>query len=279
MTPPSSFKGPLAATSAIAGILAAILGGWLTGHWLWAPACGFLVLLGVVAGAEALKARNESRSEREPTGEISLSGNASLGDILIARRDINQTRTITNIDQSRTNNLRGMGGIAAILAVLAYGGAIGGTIYISQQPGRIVTESPQSLLNDGNHRSPEAAVKGLFGNILLNNIPGACGYLLPDEQATCNNDYASQSSQGGSAPSTTGDLGVGNAIVSGSLALVPVVGKYCSSGSCQSLSGDGLPPGMSFQTAFKQAMNINNAGNLIPCEEVDGIWYVSFPNL
>ena len=279
MTRPSSLKGSLGATSAIAGILAGILGGWLTGHWLWAPACGFLVLLGIVAGAEALKARSENSSESEPAGEVSLSGNASLGDTLVAGRDINQSRTIANIDQSRTNNFRGMGGIAAILAVLASGGAIGGTVYISQQPGRIAAESPQNLVNDGNHSSPEAAVKGLLGNIMLGNIPGACGYLLPDEQSTCNNNYAIQSSQGDTTSSVTGDFGVGHAIIRGSVALVPVVGRFCSSGSCQSFSSDGLPSGMSFQTAFQQAMSMNNAVNLIPCEEINGTWYVSYPTL
>lgn len=119
---PSSLKGSLAAISSIAGILAGVVGGWLSGHWLWAPACGFLALLAIVAGGEAFKARGESQHESVLAEQISLSGNASLGDTLIAGGDINQTRSIENIDQSTTNNFRGIGGLAAVLAVLAFGG-------------------------------------------------------------------------------------------------------------------------------------------------------------
>lgn len=274
----SSVKGSLAATSAIAGVLAGVLGGWLTGHWLWAAVCGFLVLLGVVAGAEALKARQEARDETGEDARVSLSGNASLGDTLIAGRDISQTRTISNIDQSRTVNFRGTGGAAAIFAILAFGGALGGTVYISQQPDQVTVESPQSLVNDGNHGSPGAAAEGFLGNIMLDNAPGACSYVLPDEQSTCNSASAT-SSQGGSAVAITGNAGVGNAIISGTLALVPVIGRICSSGSCTSYSASGLPAGTSFQTAYEQAMNYNSAGNLIPCEEIDGAWYVSVPDL
>lgn len=178
-----------------------------------------------------------------------------------------------------SSNFRGMGGVGVILAILAFGGAVGGTAYISQQPEPIAVESPQSLVTDGSHSSPESAVKGFIGNVLLDNVPGACNYVLPDEQSTCNNDYAAQSSQGNSSDSVTGDVGVGNAVVNGSLALVPVVGKLCTSGSCQSTSGNGLPNGTSFQYAYEQAMNVNNNGNLFPCEELDGTWYVSIPSL
>src|SRR5215472_10906710 len=98
MTLPDNLKGSMAATSAVAAILAAVVGGWLSGHWLWAPACGFLVLIAIVAGVEALKANAEDGSESAAPEQISLSGNASLGDTLIAGRDVNQSRTITNID-------------------------------------------------------------------------------------------------------------------------------------------------------------------------------------
>lgn len=145
-------------------------------------------------------------------------------------------------------------------------------------PRSIVIESPQSLVNDANHSSPEAAVKGFFGSALLGDGPGACGYLLPDEQGICNNTYA-QSSQGGSLWATTGAIGVGNAVMSGSLALVPIRGKLCTSGSCQSFVGDGLPVGTSFQNAFQQAMNQNSNSNLAPCERIGGAWYVDFPGL
>lgn len=95
------------------------------------------MLLGVVAGAEALKARRESMSESESDILVNLGGNASLGDTLIAGGNINQNRTTANIDQSRTNNFRGIGGAAAVLAILTLGSAAGGTIYISQSLGKL----------------------------------------------------------------------------------------------------------------------------------------------
>jgi MFS family permease len=276
----SGSKGSLAAVSAIAGILAAILGGWLTGHWLWAPACGLLVLLGVVAGAESLKAKheNENRDESEPAVAVSLGGNASLADTLIAGGDISQNRTITNIDRSRTNNFRGTGGLAAVLAILAFAGAVGGTVSLSPQPELMPVESPQSLVNGGNHSSPEAAVKGYIGNALLGNAPGACSFVLPDEQAACLDSYVmAPSSEEGSTVPLTGSVGVRNAIIDGSLALVPVIGRLCSSGGCESFSGDGLPAGASFEAAFQQAMGSNDNANLLPSEEIEGSWYVSDP--
>lgn len=272
-------RGSLAAVSAVAGILAAILGGWLTGRWLWAPACGFLVLLGIVAGAEALKAKQEKGDEGGPVGAVSLSGNASLGDTLIAAGDISQNRTIANIDRSRTNNFRGMGGLGAVLAILAFAGAFGGTIYFSPQPKLMPVDSPQGLSINGNHSSPEATVRGFMGNVLLGNGPGACSYVLPDEQGTCNSDYVTSRNSPETSTTLTGSVRVENAVINGSLALVPLIGRLCSSDGCQSYSGNGLSAGISFQTAFQQALSTADSANLVPCEEIDGSWYVSVPDL
>jgi MFS family permease len=278
MTLSSKFKGSLAATSAVAGILAGVLGSWLSGHWQWGVACAFLVLLGVAAGVEAFRASRKSKDSAE---EPSLSGNPSYGDALVAGRDIYQSRSISNIDQSKTTSFRLSGGIATVVAILALGGAAGGTIYVSQRT-TVMIESPQNLANDGNHSSPEAAVKGFLGDLFLGDMPGACGYLLPDEQSTCNQAYASSSSNASSTNSSfSGDTGVGNAIVNGTLALVPVVGRICSSGTCQSFFRNGLPPGMSFEAAFHEAMSSNQPAsfNLAACEEVGNSWYISSPGV
>lgn len=281
MTLPDGLKGSMAAISAVAAIMAAVVGGWLSGHWLWAPACGFLVLIAVVAGVEAVKARTESNSESTPAEQISLSGNASLGDTLIAGGDINQSKAVNNIDQSKTTNFRGLGGIAAIIVVLASAGAIGGTAYISAQPDIIGIESPQSLANDAGHNSPEAAVKGFFGDYLLDDFVGACAYLLPSEQSTCYNNFT-QNTQG-EKPYVTGEIGVGNAITSGIYALVPVRGQICNHGVRRALRGckdsfsgnsNGLPTGMSFQSAFRQAVNGNGKIKFLACERDGNAWYV-----
>jgi hypothetical protein len=270
MTPSSRSKSSLAATSALAGILAGVLGAWLTGDWLWGAACGFLVLLGGFAGAEALKVRREGAS---PAAVRNLSGNASMGDALVGGRDMHH---------SRTARFHLAGGAAAIIAIVALGSAAVGTIYMSLQPGGISMEPLQNLTSQGNHNSPDGAVKGLFGDSVADDGPGLCSYLLPDEQGTCNTAISQNTA---AEPSAAGDkIGFGNSIVSGTLALVPVVGKFCESGNCESASGTGLPSGMSFQTAFQQAMSPNeDDGNngylLMPCEEIDGLWYVSFPGL
>lgn len=272
MASADGFRGSLAAVSTVSGILAGVLGGWLTGRWLWGAACGFLILLGVAAGAEAIKARRENSKEASAT--VSLNDNASLGDTLIAGRDLTQNRISNKIHHQKTTNIRA-GSPAAVLAVVALGTATGGTLYMSQQPG-VAIESPQTLASEGSHSSPDSAVKGLLGNLLIGNIPGACGYLLPDEQSECNAAYAARGSQ----PSVTGSVGVGSAVVNGTLALVPVTGKICSAGRCVLPHATGLPPGASFLQAYRQAMGSSNGnGNLFPCDENDGVWYVSIPGL
>lgn len=238
-------RSPAVVQSA-SGIIAGILGGWLTGHWLWAPVCGLLVLIGAVAVTRVFNARRESGSEGG---------------------------TFTAINRDLETVKRGTVGIAGIVALLALGMAIGGTLYFSVQDSFPVLESPQGLAADGSHSSPDAAVKGFTGDAFLGDGPGACGYVIPDEQQACIDAY----NQGnGQIPSTQGtSLGTAAPVVNGALALVPIVGKLCESGSCQSFTATGLPPGNSFQQAFQHAYNTN--GNLMQCQEIGGAWYVVPP--
>jgi hypothetical protein len=284
----SRFRGSLAALSAVAGIVAGILGGWLTGHWLWAPACGLLVLVGLVAGIEALKARGEDarQGEESPGATLNLSrdtytlgGNASLGDTIIAGRDVNQNRTTNN--NTRTWNMTFKGGVLAVLAVLTLGGAFGWSAYLARQPDTIVMEGPDTLVAQGNHDSPEGVVKGVFGDILVGDLPGVCSYVLPNQQDACSNSVALQGLQDPAVMKST-SLGIGHAIISGNLALVPVIGKVCSSNTCHTYRHTGLPSGASFQAVFRQSMNparLRPDYNFIPCEKVDDSWYATVPGI
>src|ERR1051326_2942696 len=61
------------AVSAVAGILAGILGGWLTARWLWGIAAMVIILIAMTAGAEVIKVRAEESSKRdEKSGEKDL---------------------------------------------------------------------------------------------------------------------------------------------------------------------------------------------------------------
>jgi hypothetical protein len=171
---------------------------------------------------------------------------------------------------------RGVGGIAGIVALAALGGAVGGTLYFSQQTNSAIMESLQSLAADGGHSTPDAAVKGYIGDALLGDGAGACNYVLPDEQQTCINDYM-QNGNGAAATTQGTFLETGGPIIQGTLALVPVAGKLCQSGSCNTSTTSGLPPGESFQTAFGQAMDYGGRGNIFPCQEINNTWYVNIP--
>ena len=275
MTASRRSRGPVAAISAVAGILAGILGGWLAGHWLWGAACAFLVLLAVVAGAESLKAcREDAPGDR--TAALIVGHGGAVSNSVVATGDV---------DQSRTTNIRG-GAVAALLAILALGGSAGGTLYYAYQPAGLLSGSGGSgpgrpepaavLAAAGGHGSPAEAVSGFFGNAFLGDWGKACGYLLPGEQGGCRQ-------QAGGLGVFSGPVGVGRVVVSGARALVVLVGRLCvpagvaaSSPQCASNSNPsaGLGPNISFTAAFDEALNPGpNPPPLIVCEESGGAWY------
>jgi MFS family permease len=272
------FRGPLAAASAVAGIIAGILGAWLTGHWQWGIFCFLLVLIAFVAAAEAYKAARETKESgalavNSPahsgsyvafnyTDDHSNRGNVSTG-IQIAGGNIKTRQSIKN--SSRTTTIK-LGGLW-LVALLALGGAVGGTF--AKLPNSGSPQAPSVLAAEGGHGSPQAAVKGFIGNALQNNWAGACNYEIPSGQSACSSDAPAQQS---------GYLAVGDGIISGQQALVPVSGTVCKYGDCETVSGNGIPAGTSFQAAYLQATNlVNQVPNLVACEEVGGKWYVEIP--
>jgi hypothetical protein len=249
------------------------------------------VLVGIAAGSEALKARGEVKNsdenppESRAPGALNIGDNTMIHDSVIAGRDIDQSMSL-NVNRSRTTVIRGFGGITGLLAFLALGGAVGGTAFISQQPNTISLESPQTLIPQGSNASPRAAIDGFFGDLLVGDVAGACGYVVPDLQQNCSTNYINNPSDLPTPPA--GDsvyLGTGTPIVNGPLALVPIIGKECNSKTCQtSGTNGGLPAGMSFQDAFQQSVQNFRTGNIkplpngvffLPVEEVGTNWYIT----
>jgi hypothetical protein len=124
--------------SSVAGILAGILGSWLTGKWLWGVAVGVLLLIAVVAGAEAVKVQAEGgEGSRKKSGEdalvhqevsIKVGRDFTPIDSIVAGRDLIQNQT-TNAN-SRKGSLVALAAIC--LCSLLVG--TGGTIYLRPEP-------------------------------------------------------------------------------------------------------------------------------------------------
>jgi hypothetical protein len=131
-----------AAISAVAGILAGILGSWLAGQWLWGVAGGVLALTVVATGAEVIKAGAEEAGRRggaadaDPSGQRTevnaVVGNITAANSTIAGRDITQTTEITNVTRRHQVSPAGLVsglGVAALLVLVA------GTGLLSRAPG------------------------------------------------------------------------------------------------------------------------------------------------
>jgi F0F1-type ATP synthase assembly protein I len=237
-----------------AGIIAGALGGWLADHWLWAPACGALVIIGMTAGAEALKARRAdsraSEGEQDPRRAFTFGDNARVSHPTMAGRDIDQSAAFIS-DRRRTTVFRGVGGTAAIVAFLAFGGALGGTVFIAQGPRGAPLSGPRDLAAGGNQSSPEGAAEGFMGDYFLGDTGGACNYVLPDEVQSCL-VVAEEPSSSLPAGTTFKNLESVRVIPAGNIVGVVLAGKFCTSGHCRSVD---IP---------------------VACEKLGNTWYVDF---
>lgn len=214
----SRYRGSLAAASAIGAIVAGIIGGWLTNHWLWGVFCLLLILLVFVAAAEALKTHREEIDSNQlvinsptlagPYTSLNYTGNsyhlgrrASVGKIMLAGGNIEY--------HGHTINIK-IGTFLGII-LLALIGAIGGTFYMTRNPGSGALQNPATLAAEGGHESPSAAVRGFFGNAFQNKWAKACSYEPPAEQKACTAGSIATMPEDGS-------FSVGNAIVRGTRA-------------------------------------------------------------
>jgi hypothetical protein len=120
------------------------------------------------------------------------------------------------------------------------------------------------------HDTPQAAVSGFSTAELAGNWARVCSFWMPSQQAACRSTKL--------AHVPTGKVTVGNAVISGNLALVGVTGRVCLSKSqCQGNTNPsaGMPTGsVSFQQAYSTDLN-SNAFSPVPCIKVDGKWYLN----
>jgi hypothetical protein len=123
--------------------------------------------------------------------------------------------------------------------------------------------------------TPGDAVTGLIKGELADNWTLACSYIVPSTQPTCN-----QAAQEGKLPTFTGNATVDGDTISGSEALVTVIGSMCSSVTgcaSNSVPSAGMPNSqVTFTRAYDQVLN-NGSSSLspVPCIEENGMWYIN----
>lgn len=120
------------------------------------------------------------------------------------------------------------------------------------------------------HESPASAMAGFVGNMLANHPAAACKYAAP-AASPCAIALAAEGK-------LSGTWRIGKTAISGNRAIVDVeYANACGLGICINNSDPnaGLPgPGLSFDTAFKQASNAKNYA--MACIRIGGAWYVLF---
>ncbi len=151
-------------------------------------------------------------------------------------------------------------------------------------PCQSTTPTPPVPGND----SPADAVDGFYQNELAGDwlavpppfpsaLHGVCSYVIPSAQDLCDAGTVGQGP-------ATGRVTVGQAVVSGDEALVPVTGNICAPSSPCVSNADpttGMPLGPSEFAADYQAAVANSTGSTtvlspMPVSEVNGQWYVDF---
>lgn len=274
-------RGMLAVASVVSGALSGYLGNVLSGHWYLGTFLGLFVAVAFQGGAEYIMASREGAARESGGGEAlaanfpgsgsylawSHSGdtygdNANIGNLTIAGRVNDRRKTVRNtrvtVIQPGTPWL-----VLAVIIAIA-----GGIFYTAKQHGGApALQSAATLAAEGGYGSPEAAVEGYMGNLLLGRS-SFCAYKPPSEQSSCGPVLAR----------ATGSLAVGNPIIEGVRALVPVTGPICLSSDCTKLQGDGIPHGYTFDTAYDESADPLSTG-LFPCVEDGGKWYVNFPSM
>jgi hypothetical protein len=133
--------------------------------------------------------------------------------------------------------------------------------------------SPTPVVAPG-YETPEDAVDGLIQAELAGNGSELCSYLVPGSQSVC-----AQDQQASPLPAFTGSAMVDGDVISGSEALVAVIGSICGSdGGCTSNSDPtvGMPNDQeTFAQAYDQALNNSGSFSAVPCVEENGMWYVN----
>lgn len=279
-------RGMLAVASVASGTVSGYLGNLLSGHWYLGTFLGLFVAAAFQGGAEYFMASREGNDRGgggDGTPGVNFPGsgsyvalnyardtfgdNANAGNFTIARSIKDRRKTVHH---THATNIKPGSPWLALAVVIA----IAGGLYTAKQYGAIpalqapTLQSAPTLAAEGGHGSPEAAVEGYMGNLLLGRS-SVCGYRLPSEQSSCMPSIPGEA---------TGSLAVGNPIMEGDRALVPVTGPICLYSDCTKLQGDGIPQGYTFDTAYAGSADPLSTG-LFPCAEDAGKWYVDFSSI
>jgi hypothetical protein len=168
---------------------------------------------------------------------------------------------------------------ALVVVVLAGCGAAvtssGGTASSTGVTANPSTSVPVAVQSSGpgavapGHDTPQEAADGLIQAELAGNLPLACTYFVPAQQASCRELQMSL---------PKGHVSVDGAIVAGDLALVEITGHVCTAGNgCQTNTNPslGLPEGSeTFKQAYDKAVG-SGEFSPVPCQKVNGKWYTS----
>jgi len=107
-----------------------------------------------------------------------------------------------------------------------------------------------------------------------NNFATACAYVVPADQAACPG-FLAQATLTADPP-----VYIGQVSISGSQAIVVVVGHVCADFTCfgNSDAAHGIPTSTAgFANAYQEAINgIGNGYTAYPCTLVGNSWYVNF---
>ena len=140
------------------------------------------------------------------------------------------------------------------------------------------TTPPPTTTATPGYGSPEDAVDGFYQGELAGDWAAVCSYVTPSAQAPC---LAGTSGQG----AATGQVTVGQAMISDNEALVSVTGSICAPSSPCVTNSDpslGMPPSLSqFPADYQTAVANSTSGSTtvispMPCSQINGKWYVNF---
>lgn len=129
--------------------------------------------------------------------------------------------------------------------------------------------------------SPQAAMTAYVRALDARDFTGACGYVVPSDQAACKSSAAHAGGQLAMPPGAVYDgFGLGYTVIAGARALVGATGQLCVLTQAQTCVANPNPAavldsGKSFTALWRQALNApSNAYSPVPCVRIDGTWFL-----
>jgi len=134
--------------------------------------------------------------------------------------------------------------------------------------------------------SPQVVVRAYVHALDSGDFAGACGYVVPADQAACKAAVAENGNQLAMPPGDTyTGFTVGYTLIDGHQALVGATGELCVQTQAQTCVGNSDPAavldsGKSFAALWARALHApTGAYSPIPCAEVNGTWYLDTPGV